>query len=114
MSHTSIPVSIRQCSGNLVTDCLNVPDGLSWLAFPDFLDADSLFRPVHTVPGLTRPYQYLASQALPFSMHVEDTGLDSVNTLMAGAPKVWSVLNQQETVKLTQHLIKGQIDHGHW
>lgn len=50
---------------------------------------------MHSVPGLTRPYQYLATGPLPFSMHVEDMGLDSVNTLLAGALTLTQRLSAQ-------------------
>lgn len=46
----------------------------------------------YQIPGVHTPYAYVSQSLSPFSMHIEDAGLQSANILYAGEPKLWVII----------------------
>jgi hypothetical protein len=65
-----------------------------------------LSRVSPVVPGRHTSFFYLSGHALgaPFSIHVEDYHLGSLNFLHAGAPKVWLIIELSATPVIEQLL----------
>ena len=60
---------------------------------PTPLQCDNrLMQTAQKLEGIHYPYAYISRTISPFSMHIEDAGLSSINLLHAGSPKVWIVI----------------------
>ncbi|KAI9778285.1 MAG: hypothetical protein M1816_004152 [Peltula sp. TS41687] len=57
-----------------------------------------------TLPGVHQPYIYVSGKVLgsPFTMHVEDWNLYSLNYLHTGACKAWIVVRPRDRVRLEE------------
>lgn len=51
-----------------------------------------LMQTRYQIPGVHTPYAYVSQSLSPFSMHIEDAGLQSANILYAGEPKLWVII----------------------
>lgn len=57
------------------------------------------------MPGIQKPYVYIAMRGTSFGFHLEDGDLYAVNYLHYGAPKVWIFVPNEEGKKL-EHLVQ--------
>ncbi|KAH7033982.1 JmjC domain, hydroxylase-domain-containing protein [Macrophomina phaseolina] len=63
-----------------------------------------LMQTRYQIPGIHTPYAYISQSVSPFSMHIEDAGLQSANILYAGEPKLWVIIAPHHREVLEERL----------
>ncbi|GJN88864.1 hypothetical protein Rhopal_001835-T1 [Rhodotorula paludigena] len=94
-------------SGVYINDLPAEWPAIPTISFPRFHRDPALFAPREL---LTTPVLFAGTGPTLFAMHTEEAGIAAVNTLIAGAPKVWWVLRPSDTLKF-EELVRSTLRH---